>query len=147
MLLQIQKKLLSSLDLDRNSKRNIYKGIMKSILTYGSRAWALSKADEELLKIFERKILRKILGSIRQGNGWRSRMNDERERLRKGVQMLFVSSRHVIRMSNDRRVKKKTVEWKPERKRRRWLPRKRWEGGKGRLKNNGHTKLSEACSG
>jgi hypothetical protein len=43
------------------------------VVTYGNETWTLTKSDENLLRIFERKILRKINGPIQEGDIWRIR--------------------------------------------------------------------------
>jgi hypothetical protein len=40
----------------------LYKALLRQVLVYGSQAWTVSKNDEKRLWIFERKILRKIVG-------------------------------------------------------------------------------------
>jgi hypothetical protein len=47
---------------------------------YGSEIWTLTKSDENLLRIFERKILRKIYGPFQGGDTWRIRNNEELNR-------------------------------------------------------------------
>jgi len=39
--------------------------VIRPLVTYGSETWTLTKSDENLLRIFKRKILRKIYGPIR----------------------------------------------------------------------------------
>jgi hypothetical protein len=34
----------------------IYKTLIRPVLTYGSATWTLTKADENLLRIFEKRI-------------------------------------------------------------------------------------------
>jgi hypothetical protein len=48
---------------------------------YGAETWVLCKADELRLGVFERKILRRIYGTICEGAVWRSRYNEELYRL------------------------------------------------------------------
>jgi hypothetical protein len=43
---------------------------------YGSESRPLSKKDENLLQIFERRILRRIYGPINEGGIWRIRYNN-----------------------------------------------------------------------
>ena len=58
----------------------IYKMPIRPIVTYGSETWTLTKSDENLLRIFERKILQKIYGPIQEGDIWRIRNNEELNR-------------------------------------------------------------------
>ena len=47
------------------------------MLLYGSEAWVIAKADEAVLGMFERKILRKIYVPICVEGEYRCRMNQE----------------------------------------------------------------------
>ena len=58
----------------------IYKMLIRPVVTYGSETWTLTKSDESLLRIFERKILRKIYRPIQEGDIWRIRNNEELNR-------------------------------------------------------------------
>ena len=47
-------------------------------MTYGCKAWTLTNRDEQYLRIFERRILRKIFGPVQNEDGfWRIRLNYE----------------------------------------------------------------------
>ena len=50
---------------------------MRSVLTYASKTWILTKDDERRLGVFERRILRRIAGSIFENGIWRRRFNRE----------------------------------------------------------------------
>ena len=52
----------------RSAKMQIYKMLVRPAVTYGPETGTLTKSDENLLRIFERKILRKIYRPI-QGVG------------------------------------------------------------------------------
>jgi len=58
----------------------IYKTLLRPVVTYGSETWTLTKSDENLLGIFERKILQKISGLIQEGDIWKIRDNEELNR-------------------------------------------------------------------
>jgi hypothetical protein len=45
-------------------KMQIYKALIGPVVMYGSETWTLTKSDENLLRIFKRKILQKIYGPI-----------------------------------------------------------------------------------
>ena len=55
----------------------IHKTQIRPLVTYGSETWTLTKSDENLFRIFERKILRKIYRPIQEGDIWRIRNNEE----------------------------------------------------------------------
>jgi hypothetical protein len=45
-------------DIHNTTKVMLYKTLIRTVLTYGSETWTLSKNSENALSIFERKILR-----------------------------------------------------------------------------------------
>jgi sorting nexin-29 len=44
------------------NKAKLYKALIRPVLAYGSETWVLSKSNEAILEVFERKILRAIFG-------------------------------------------------------------------------------------
>jgi hypothetical protein len=46
-------------------------------MTYGSKTWVLSKSDEVILGVFERKIFRAFFGPTNYIGEWRIKYNDE----------------------------------------------------------------------
>ena len=52
-------------DLSRMTKLILYKTLILHVLLYGAEAWALLSTDAAALKVFERKVLRKIFGTVR----------------------------------------------------------------------------------
>jgi sorting nexin-29 len=57
--------------LSRQTKLIIYKTLVRPVLTYASETWAIAKAEERLLELFERKILCRIVGPICENGEWR----------------------------------------------------------------------------
>jgi hypothetical protein len=110
--------------------------LMRPVVTYGCEAWTLTNRDEQLLRIFEREILRKFFGSLQNEDGsWRIRMNYELNELIGNADIArFINSRriawlgHVMRM-DDKRTPKRILEWKPIGTRTKGRPRKRWIAG------------------
>jgi hypothetical protein len=49
--------MLNSKIIKRSVKMQIYTKLIGPVVMYGSETWTLTKADENLLRIFERKIL------------------------------------------------------------------------------------------
>jgi hypothetical protein len=54
-------KLMKSRALNKSSKLKTYKSLIRPIVTYGCEVWTLTNRDEQYLRIFERRILRKSL--------------------------------------------------------------------------------------
>jgi hypothetical protein len=51
--------------------------LIRPVVMYGEEFWLLTNKAELQLAVFERKVLRKIFGLIRQTNHWRRRFNEE----------------------------------------------------------------------
>jgi hypothetical protein len=96
----------------------------------------LTKRDEQHLRIFEHRILRKIFAPVQNEDGsWRIRMNYELNELIGNADIVrFIKSRriawlgHVMRM-DDKTTPKRILQWKPIGMRTRGRPRKRWIAG------------------
>jgi hypothetical protein len=54
--------LWSSSLLSRNIKMKIYRTIILSVVLYGCKTWSLTLREERRLRIFENRVLRRILG-------------------------------------------------------------------------------------
>jgi len=56
--------------LSRATKIILYKTLIRPVVSYGAEAWTLTKKEEQAVLIFERKIFRRIYGSVyEKGNG------------------------------------------------------------------------------
>jgi hypothetical protein len=51
--------------------------VIRPVLAYGSETLVLSKSDEAILGVFERKILRAIFGPTNDNGEWRIKYNNE----------------------------------------------------------------------
>ncbi|XP_055371836.1 uncharacterized protein LOC129605867 [Condylostylus longicornis] len=102
-------KLIRSKLLSIRSKLSIYRTLIKPVLTYGCECWTLKTSDSNLLSVFERKMLRKIYGPVRNEDGtYRIRNNNELEELIKHQTVIrYIKAQrirwlgHVIRMPED----------------------------------------------
>ncbi|XP_055388265.1 uncharacterized protein LOC129616656 [Condylostylus longicornis] len=127
------RKLLHSGLLSRNQKLQMYKTLIRPVLTYGCEIWTLKSTDIGALASFERKILRGIYGPIRSDDGsYRIGYNHEIENLIEGRNVIgFIKAEgirwlgHLLRM-DDARAVGKVFKGVPEGYRRRGRPRKRW---------------------
>jgi hypothetical protein len=61
----------------RAEKVKIYKTLIRPVVTYGAESWTLNKDIAKGLAVFERKILRRIFGTIKVNENWRKRYNKE----------------------------------------------------------------------
>jgi hypothetical protein len=59
------------------AKMQIYKTLIRQVVTYGCESWTMKKEDENILLRFERKIIRRIYGPVRQGRERKIRNNEE----------------------------------------------------------------------
>ena len=70
-------KFMRSRDPSKETKLKLYNELILAVLLYGSESWTLRAKDEQLLNVFERKVLRLIYGPVCREGEWRSRYNHE----------------------------------------------------------------------
>jgi hypothetical protein len=68
---------------------------------YGSESWTLTKADEEKLRIFGRRILRRIYGHACENGVWRIKYNVELYSLYKNLDIVGLINVARIRWLGD----------------------------------------------
>uniref|UniRef100_A0A1B0DKU4 Histone H2A n=1 Tax=Phlebotomus papatasi TaxID=29031 RepID=A0A1B0DKU4_PHLPP len=98
--------LFKSRSLSIHTKLKLYKTLVRPVVTYSCESWTITKADENKLASFERKILRRIFGPVEETAGnWRIRRNDELKRLYKDASLVahvkatqIQWAGHVVRM-------------------------------------------------
>lgn len=71
------KHLLISKNINRHAKFQIYKTLIRPVAIYGAETWNTTTSDEEQLAVFERKVLRSIIGPVKDDNCYRRRFNYE----------------------------------------------------------------------
>ena len=69
--------LLRSKTVSRTTKIRMYKTTTRPAVLCGSEAWCLTANGDKNLRIWERKVLRKIFGPICVAGYWTSRTNEE----------------------------------------------------------------------
>jgi hypothetical protein len=104
------------------------------VLEYGAETWVLSKSDENILKVFEKKILRAIFGPTNEHGEWRIKYNELYTLYKESDVVTHIKinrlrwAGHVIRLEEQnpaRRVLVAVVEGRRQRGR----PKLRWEDG------------------
>ena len=63
------------------SKLKLYRTVIRPIVTYTSDIWVLKKTTIQKLLVFERKILRRIFGPIKENQTWKTKTNEELDKL------------------------------------------------------------------
>jgi hypothetical protein len=125
---------LSSRLLSRNVKVKIYKTIILPVVLYGCETWYLTLRENNRLRVFENRVLRRIFGPKRDEvtGEWRKLHNEELHILYsfQNIIRLIISSimrwaGHVARMGEERNVYRVLMR-KPEGKRPLARPRRRW---------------------
>ena len=129
------KHLITSKSLSRGTKVKLYKTLIRVIALYGSETWNSTKADEEALGVFERRVLRAIYGPVKEGEEYRSRHNNELYQLFQEPDIITVLranrlrwAGHVFRRSQDAPVLKVTTGDFVDGKRSRGRPKNTWIG-------------------
>jgi len=124
--------MLKSKIIKRSVKMQIYKTVVRPVATYGSETWTFTKSDENLLRIFERKILRKIYGPVQEGDTWRIRYNEELNRFIKGKDIVkFIKAQRIRWLGHVKRMEagampRRMMEGRLFIGRRKGRPRLRW---------------------
>ena len=124
---------LKSRSLQTRTKLALYKSLILPVALYGHEAWTVKETDYRVLGVFERRILRSILGGIMENGDWRRRINHELYQVYKHADIgkLIKHGRlqwagHVARMPEER-LAKVIFSREPGRGRRlRGRPRTRW---------------------
>uniref|UniRef100_A0A6P7GHM6 Uncharacterized protein LOC114342751 n=1 Tax=Diabrotica virgifera virgifera TaxID=50390 RepID=A0A6P7GHM6_DIAVI len=71
--------LLRNKNISRGAKIRIYKTVIRPIVLYASETWTMNKSEQVMLKVWERKVLRKIFGGKIWNGMWIRRPNVELE--------------------------------------------------------------------
>jgi hypothetical protein len=126
---------LSSRLLSKNTKIRVYRSVVLPVVLYGCETWSLTLSEEQRLRAFENRVLRRIFGPKRdEATGeWRRLHKEELNDLYSSPNIIrVIKSRrmkwagHVARMGEKRGAYRILVE-RPEGTRRLWRPRRRWE--------------------
>ena len=65
------RQMVNSSLISGSRKQQIYRTLVRPVVTYGSESWTLTMEEERALAVFERKILRKIYGPVKENELWR----------------------------------------------------------------------------
>ena len=112
-------------------KLQIHRTLVRPVVTCGSESWTLTMEEERALAVFERKILRKVYGPVKENELWRIRRNDELEVIIKGENIVgFIKCQRIRWLGHIERMQDTTIPKKMYGKlyatRRRGTPKMRW---------------------
>jgi hypothetical protein len=119
----------------KNVKIRAHRTIILPVVLYGCEIWSLTLREEQRLRVFEIRVLRRIFGRKRdEATGeWRRLHNEELNGLYSSPNIVRVIksrrmrwARHVARMGEGRGAYRILV-GRPERRRPLGRPRRRWE--------------------
>jgi hypothetical protein len=128
-------KLLYSRLLSKNTKNGVYEIIILPVILYGCETWPLTLREEQRLRVFENRVLRRIFGpkGDEAMGDWRRLHNEELNDLYSSPNIIrVIKSRrmiwagHVARMGVKRSAYRILV-GRSEGRRPRGRPRRRWE--------------------
>jgi hypothetical protein len=89
---------LSSYLISKDLKIKIYKTVILPVVLYECKTWSLTLREEHRLRVFEKRVLRKIFGPEREEDrSWRKLHNDELHSL--------YSSLNIVRVIKSRRMR------------------------------------------
>lgn len=131
--LHANKKILKSKLITKKTKIRIHESLIRPVMMYGAEVLTMTKADEENLRIAERKVMRTILGPIKiNENEFRIRNNREineelngKDIVNKIKQQRLRWLGHVYRAKDEEPIKS-LMQWEPAGKRRKGRPRSTW---------------------
>jgi hypothetical protein len=84
--------------ISKNLKIKIYKTVILPVVLYGCETWYLTLKEENRLRVYENRVLRKIRGPKREEDGsWRKLRNDELHGL--------YTSPNIVRVFKSRRMR------------------------------------------
>jgi len=126
--------LFKSKLLTKKSKLRMYQTLVRPVVTYACETWVLKENTKTKLRVFERKVLRRIYGPIKESDGtWRIKSNEGLNRLigNKNIINYIKAQRlawfgHVHHMPDNSMVKK-SIWWSPALTRSLGRPKNRWE--------------------
>jgi len=119
--------------LKQKANLKLHSSVHRQVVTYACETWIVKETITNRLMVFERKILRKIIGPTYENGFWRIKTNQELDKIikRKNVINCARAQRlgwcgHIERMQETRMVKA-IRSWKPISKRPTGRPKIRWE--------------------
>jgi hypothetical protein len=123
--------------LSRNVKVKIYKTIIVSVVLYGCEIWSLTLREENRLRVFEDRILRRIFGQKRNEvtGEWRKLHSEELHILYSSPNIIIqIKSKRMrwaghVALTREERNVYRVLMGKPEGKRTLGRPSRRWEDG------------------
>ncbi|KAJ4431162.1 hypothetical protein ANN_19757 [Periplaneta americana] len=117
------------------TKIKVHKTLVRPAVTFGSETWTFTKKEENSLRSFERKIVRRVFGPVNGHQRWRIRSNNELFNLIGGqdVGKIYKSSKtemaRTCKQMPETRTPIRILEGRLYNRRRKGRPKLRWMDG------------------
>jgi Reverse transcriptase (RNA-dependent DNA polymerase)/Endonuclease/Exonuclease/phosphatase family len=128
------KEIMKSKKISNKTKLRVYKTAIRPVVTYAAETARLTNKEEERLRIFERKIVRKMFGGKKIDDiQYRRLMNKEILSILEDEDIVkVVKSKRIrwyghINRRKEEAIIKKITKWRPQSNRPRGRPKIRWE--------------------
>jgi len=112
----------------------MYRTLVRPVVTYACETWVLKENIKSKLRVFERKVLRRIYGPAKESDGtWRIKSNDELNSLIANKNIInYIKARRLawfghVHCMPDNSMVKKVYQWTPALTRSLGRPKNRWE--------------------
>jgi hypothetical protein len=89
-------KLFRSRLMSKDTEAKLCKALIRPVVTHGAQVWTLRTVDEQALRVFERKVLRRIYGPVCIQGEWRLRSNAELDNLLGHADLDLLSLRRSV---------------------------------------------------
>jgi hypothetical protein len=112
----------------------MYQTLVRPIVIYACETWVLKENTKSKLRVFERKVLRRIYGPTKESDGtWRIKSNEELNRLIADKNIVnYIKAQRLARFGHVHRIPdnstvKRVYYWSPTLTRSLGRPKNRWE--------------------
>jgi len=126
--------LFKSKLMSKKYKLRMYQTLMRPVVKYACETWVLKENIKSKLRVFERKVLRRIYGPTKESDGtWRIKSNEELNRLRGNQNIInYIKAQRLawfgqVQRIPDNSMVKKVYGWSPALTRLLRRPNNRWE--------------------
>jgi hypothetical protein len=86
--------------------KTVYQTIIRPVVMQGLEVWTLSKSDENSSEMWERKILRRIFGPVKENGVWMIRTNQDLMNLCREPNIILKPERKIMMVTCEKNAPK-----------------------------------------